>query len=277
MMSVFFDGTGGSILVNTASPITAVPFTVAFWARPATTGATRVLWAMNPAVAGDFFQIVQTVVNRWAISIKQGGTTSTLPAIGAILPNAWTFVVARFASDSSVYLNVVTNGTFASGSSTGGLVPASIAHMEIGGEDVGGSTHFNGRIAEFWFTNTDIQPDGLVLPDALVQQLAFGGPFSTAATTNDVVEYHSLRSGMLNSMSLGDDYFGKFGEQFWTAAGTQLGLHPPLPYSYARPPVIKNNANLRIPALFIPPVPPQFLIPSMMGATMHRRVSVNAY
>jgi len=39
-----------------------------------------------------------------------------------------------------------------------------------------------------------------------------------------------------------DDYYGAFGRQIWTAAGTvSIGPHPPLPYWYVKP-----GQNLRL-------------------------------
>lgn len=110
--------------------------------------------------------------------------------------------------------------------------------MAIGSQASATPTEFfDGRMAEIWYTNTDIQADGLQLQDALLRQLAYGGPFSVPHIAKDIVEYRSLR---VHPDSRGDQpsevYHGKFGRQIWTNAnGVTAGPHPPLPYWYVKP------------------------------------------
>ena len=98
------------------------------------------------------------------------------------------------------------------------------------------NTFMNGRIAEFWYADADIYPDGAVnLPDAYIRQLAFGGPFSIPSVAKSVVEYRSFRAHTLTGEGQ-DVYFGPTGVKSWADVnGASVGAHPPLPYWYQKP------------------------------------------
>jgi len=97
----------------------------------------------------------------------------------------------------------------------------------------------NGLIAEYWLTNTDIQPDGAQLDDNLLRQLAYGGPFSVPHIAKDLIEYRSFRKVIESDQdeAPGDEvYWGGAGRQVWTNTnGVRRGPHPPLPGYYKRP------------------------------------------
>jgi hypothetical protein len=94
-------------------------------------------------------------------------------------------------------------------------------------------------ISEFWYTNTDIQPDGAQLNDDLLRQLAYGGPFSVPHVAANLIEYRSFRKVIESDQdeAVGDGvYWGGAGRQVWTNTnGVTRGPHPPLPGWYAKP------------------------------------------
>jgi hypothetical protein len=121
---------------------------------------------------------------------------------------------------------------------TTSINPAGVDTMSVGALNLstGATGFFNGSIAEFFYTNTDIQPDGAQLDDNMVRQLAYHGPFSHPDVAKDIVEYFSLKSSSPALQRGEESKEGKFGLQAWTAvAGVQVPAeHPPLPYEYDR-------------------------------------------
>jgi hypothetical protein len=103
----------------------------------------------------------------------------------------------------------------------------------------GASVPFDGNVAEFWYTNTDIQPDGAQLDGNLLRQLAYGGPFSVPHIAGDILEYRSFRKVIESDQdeAVGDEvYWGGAGRQVWTNTnGVTRGPHPPLPGWYRKP------------------------------------------
>jgi hypothetical protein len=126
------------------------------------------------------------------------------------------------------------------GANAGTRTPASLIKWTVGALNNNGTPEafLDGLVGEFWTTNTDISADAGQLPDWLVQQLAYGGPFSVPHIAKDIVDYRSFRSGLASDQDrVGEGYPGRFGRRTWSNVnGVTLGAHPPLPANYARPP-----------------------------------------
>ena len=100
-------------------------------------------------------------------------------------------------------------------------------------DDATRTSFFDGILAEWWTTNTDIQPDGGQLSNQTLIQLSRGGPFSLPHIRKDIAEYRSMRLALGSKESEPPDYFmGNKGRQIWTNNGATLAVHPPLASSY---------------------------------------------
>lgn len=190
----------------------------------------------DTATATNYFSLHQDSTG-FRIGANAGGgeniVTGGMPVVGS-----WSFVVARFigaASRRIATLNPDGSTTHAVGAVS--RAPTGLDAISIGSlETSAPGTFYDGLIGEFWYTATDIQPDGLQLDDNFLRQLAYGGPFGTHIA-KDILEYRSFRK---YPASDGDDasevYFGGAGRQLWTNTnGVTTGPHPPLPYWYVKP------------------------------------------
>jgi hypothetical protein len=235
-MSATFLAASSQKLSNAAPPVTAAPFTVGLWVYPTTT-ALRTIWSLAAtANTSNTWNLDQTLGGLWSFSCKSSATAVHVD-VGTVTVNAWAFVVLRAITTSNRRISVLQfDGSAVNGQETSAKTPT-VTKMSLGClESSAPSQFFSGNIGEFWYTNTDIQADGLALQDATLRQLAYGGPYSVPHIDKDIVEYHSLRSSLANSDGQqGDDVeWGMSGKQTWTNTGSViLGPHPPLPYWYA--------------------------------------------
>lgn len=95
---------------------------------------------------------------------------------------------------------------------------------------------YSGDIAEYWMTNTDIQPDAAQLQDATLRQLAYNGPFSVPRVAANLVDYRSLRASLGSNQDVQDGglFDGPYGRQVWVNTNSaKLGPHPPLAPDYS--------------------------------------------
>ena len=87
---------------------------------------------------------------------------------------------------------------------------------------------------KLWYTNTDIQSDGLTLDANLVRQLAYFGPFSLPHIAKDIIEYSSFRAGFNQEV-----YFGSVRRPILQMNGSAPFIcpwkHPPLASLYVLP------------------------------------------
>jgi len=239
-MSTVFNG--AATLTNAASPITAYPFTVGCWVMPtATPGAAAGVYSVcDTGAAANLWGFATTAANAWRLDSVAGGSAQ-FTDFGSITLGHWYYTLVRWISATNRRASVLSDdGTISSAQNTVSSSPTSIARIQLGDFSSAG-LNFTGRIGEFWYTNTDIQPDGGALENELLWQLALGGPFSVPHIAKDIIEYHGMRAEVLADNGP-DDYYGAFGRQSWTAAGTvSIGPHPPLPYWYVKP-----GQNLRL-------------------------------
>jgi len=238
-MSASFSSASSQGLVLSSAPISGFPISVAMWIYPTTTGSEKHYWRYgNSASATAGVDLGQSSGNKWQMA-GDDGSTFDRAEVGTVTANQWAFVVGRFLAANERYMSVLEyNGPVSAVSSTVNKT-FSGNWMSVGRRNgTAAASFWDGSIAEFWYTNVDIQPGGGALQESVLRQLAFGGPFSLPHIAKDIVEYHSFRRGLSSDEDVvGEVYFGAAGRQAWvdsTNAGT-LGPHPPLPYWYRSP------------------------------------------
>lgn len=242
-MAVFFTAASSQSLVNSTPAVLDYPITVGCWFNQTNAAGTQTLWSLCDTGVTNHYLVLSMTTSILA-GAAAGGTqnnaaTAALPGTGR-----WHFVIARFVSSTNRHLCAIfSNGVFSHGSTVTARAPAGLDAMGIGSLNHSTPTNFfSGLIGEIWYTNTDIQADGVQLNDATLYQLAFGGPFSLPHIAKDIIEYRSLRKAPVSDADeIGEVFHGR-GQQIWTNTnGVTIGHHPPLPYWYKKPP------NLEVP------------------------------
>jgi hypothetical protein len=228
----FFDGSTGYLL-NSSSPITALPFTVAIWAYWDGATGDRVAWSLVPSSTGNTFLIAKDAADTWSFwagSAATGGFAATA--------NAWTFLLARAISTSNRRFSVLQpDGSISHAQSTTNI-SVTMQQMVLGRTmDNTNPFFWSGGIAEFWYTNNDVVGTNLTTNNDFLRQLAFRGPFSIRSVAANIVEYRSLRSHLGSESDVfGDLWWGRSGRQTWTLNGTVIqGQHPPAANNYVTP------------------------------------------
>lgn len=240
-MAASFVSASAQGLFCATHPLVAYPYTVGLWARPTTNGVEKAFFSLiDTAAANQFNTVTQGAADAWTISARAGGTIDSV-SVGTVTANQWAFIVARFISATNNRLSVLQydGSAVAVQRVTSRAFPTSAETIALGVRPVSPTPdrYFDGQIGEFWYTATDIQEDGDVLQDALLRQLAYGGPFSVPHIAKDIIEYRSLRKHPTSDGDqIGEQYHGRFGRQVWTNVnGVLVANHPPLPYSFKRP------------------------------------------
>ena len=95
---------------------------------------------------------------------------------------------------------------------------------------------WDGLIGEWWLTDADAAVnDAAATPDAMVRQLAYGGPFSVPYLVPRIVEYRSLRAHP--TVDDPTETYNRGARATWSAVnGPTIGPHCPLPYWYRNSP-----------------------------------------
>lgn len=236
-MSASFASASTQRLGNSVPPITTYPFTVAMWVFPLASTGQLTFWSLADT-AGDTNSFdLRTNNTSWSFVATAGSSSTT--STGTVTVSKWGFVVVRAISATNRRLAILHfDGSAAHAQTTASRAPAGVDNMSLGAlVRSSASQAFDGFIGEFWFTDTDIQTDGAQMQNALLRQLAYGGPFSVPHIAKDIVEYRALR---VHPDSRGDQpgevFHGKFGRQTWSNTnGVTIGPHPPLPYWYVKP------------------------------------------
>jgi hypothetical protein len=229
----FFDGSTGYLL-NSSSPITALPFTVALWAYWDGATGDRVAWSLGPSTNSTaVFEIAKDNAGTWsfyASTAVTGGFTATA--------NAWTFLLARAIGASNRRFSVLQPDGSISHSQSTTNISITMARMSLGRlMDDTTPQYWSGGIAEFWYTNNDVVGTNLATNNDFLRQLAFRGPFSIRNVAANIVEYRSLRSHIGSESDVfGDLWWGRSGRQTWALNGTVTqGQHPPAANNYVTP------------------------------------------
>lgn len=239
-------------LKNAATNGVTYPFTVGFWFNVLTTNVLQCPYSFNNGAAGGYHGRMDAT-GHLSLIVNAGSNTVTT-TVGAATSNTWNFYLARFISATNrrlIFLN--SAGLIEEVQGTASISPGTHTQCNIG--LLGSATQpWNGNIAEWWYTNTDIQLGGAVTDTSLVLQLAYKGPFSVPYVAQNLVEYRSFRMGLdTSSDEINEVYWGEgVPQQIWTLVNApKIGEHPRLASEYRRP---SNFPYPNLPVIF-PQVP----------------------
>lgn len=224
-MSAFFSS---AKLTVTSPPFTALPLSFGCWVKTTTVAAGNAvilsLWNNTSSASYGIYRESATMT-IW------GGATST-SIVATMVANRWYYVVFRFIATANKRLSVVDElGVLSAGQNVDTTVTA-IQNWDVGWEGLTASpvNFWSGNMAEFWITDTDIQPGGGVLDNATLRQLAYYGPFSVPLVRNNLVHYRSFRSVTDDRSETPSEVFhGKYGRISWgITSGLTSGGPPPI-------------------------------------------------
>lgn len=215
--------------------ITTFPFTFGCWVKMLSVSAvTNIIVSICDESTDNRIRVHINNAEDFGVFSFDGTTSSTATnTAGAITVNAWNYVIFRAIAANNLRLaswrgpNNVIQHTQA----TTSVTPTNLDVMVIGANIVSTAVQqpADMEIAEFWYTDTDIQPGGLQLQNPLFHQLAYGGPFSVPNVAAGLVEYRSFRSDILGTES--DEVYCRTSARVWTQANNpSLGEQPPLLY-----------------------------------------------
>jgi hypothetical protein len=236
--------------VNASSPITTYPFSLGLWHYPFDVSTTRGIWSLCNSGANDLNQFyLWNNTGTWTFSARDGVSISSNTVAGATA-NAWAYLFVRAISATNRWLSVLKpDGSIAHSNNVTSRDPSGCNQMSLGSrEDATPDIFGNGRSAEFFITDTDIQPDAAQTSEPFIRQLAYRGPFSVPSIKKDIVEYRSFRSFAPTSDKWNEVYYGKKGRQTWTNTNAAtIGPHPPAAEGYVQPHAIDNNIFIYAP------------------------------
>lgn len=240
-MGLVVQTASGQCIRNSSPPVTNYPFTIAMWTYPFTANTQVTMWSLQPTSGtADLFTLFKSSAGAWALNATRSTSTNASIA-SAVTANAWQFVLGRFIASGNRRLSVIkSDGGAVHAQDTTGKSPANLVKEEIGAAS--NANFYDGIIAEYWKTSTDIQADGGQIDEGLLRTIAYRGPFAAPHVAKDIVEYRSFRQGLSSDEDeIGEVYHGSFGRQTWAkvqGASPDLGppfvgAHPPLFSSYA--------------------------------------------
>lgn len=238
-MAAFFTASSTQRLLNSAHPLPAAltPATIAMWVKPTTSGAAKRFWSVaDPSSSTDFAELNISAAGAFGGAAK----TSTWAVSGTAVVGSWHFVLVRFISSTSRWLQVLfPDGSVTSAQNAGSNTLTAATSMALGIRISSGLNNpFDGHIAEFWYTKAN--PYGITgaLPNPLFRILAYEGPFGVPEIAKDLQEYRSLRVHPIRGHGE-DQIIGngvKSSQAQWSNVnGVVRSQHPPLPYWYENP------------------------------------------
>jgi hypothetical protein len=234
-VSVTLNGTS-QYLINSAPPALTYPYTLGVWVKTNSIAAGTANVAILATTSSSTNLSLYRSAAQWTMYAN-----GPIVAIGAATVGLWTFLLVRYQSATNARAAMLDATGFSAHVSTTTAVSMTPTNWSLGAKfDTAASGFFDGQIAEFWITNTDVQPDGAQTSDALLRQLAYNGPFSVPHVASALIEYRSLKSVLSSDRDKLDEvYWGTKGRQTWVnTGGAILGAHPPLAPGYLGPPQV---------------------------------------
>ena len=238
-MAASFVSASSQILFNGSVTTLAMPFTVGCWVYSAdAAGSTQTVWSIaDTAVTNHYWRLTRSSAAPpvFQIGAASGSTANTTSLGTAFAVGTWNFVVVRMISATNRWISAwQSDGLMQHAQGTTSRSPTGIDTISVGARKISSTdTYWGGSIAEFWYTDTDIQADGAQLENALLWRLAFCGPFSVPHVAKALVEYRSFRTGLADTEDLPEEIYYRGLRPTWTNTNVAtLGPHPPLPGRY---------------------------------------------
>lgn len=253
-MSIRLVRATGQWLTNLTGAVPALPFTVCMWNYSvALANAGQTMWSVGDNSSGThYLSLGQSGSSTFRLSARGGGTETSVNA-GTQTADAWHFVIGRFISDTNRRMAILHASGAVAQTATATSRTVTYSTMGIGQNmDGDADRQWDGRLAEYTLFDRDIGINSAAdLPNEMVWQLAFRGPFALPHLVSSIVEYRSLRSHpRVNGER--DTYFGKHGVRNWALVSTpMIGPHPPLRSDYAHPP--RAGKKILMPSWMIEP------------------------
>lgn len=234
-MALLLESSSSQRLERTSPPVIAMPFSVGAWVMPTGLGSTRRFWSLCNGGGTDEWSLGHASGNQWALFCSAGGSTSPIN-IGTATSGRWAFVLGRMISATNRRLSVLNfDGSIVTGQATTSRSPSPITREAIGCQNASTPAQFwAGSVAEYWIAAADVQGDNAVIQNALLWQLALGGPLSVRHVARFLVEYRSVRRHPV-ALDLAEDWWSKARPAWSNTNGVTVGPHVPLPYWYAKP------------------------------------------
>lgn len=233
---------GSDYIRNAAATITGTPFSMGCWFQLAAVGSViRAIMSLSDTGTGNNYftlnmQTNETIGISASVSSAVTGTTAT-----PIIAGAWQYGIARFISATERRLSVLGMGAttlISHANNTTSTTPTGIDMLSIGAREnsSGLIQPWSGRIAEAWIADADVFQSGSDMPNEMVMEMAFGGPFAMPGIANKIVEYRSLRCGVDSRADKVAEVYYRGARTTWGTVGApKLSSHPPLPYWFQRP------------------------------------------
>jgi hypothetical protein len=241
-MSALFVSASSQSFSNASPAVTApYPITVGAWVFFNSTGVAQSIWGLgDTATTTEYLYLGMTSSSKLsAVARSTAAGNIDNPVTTSSVIGAWTYVIGRYISATNRRIAVLhPGGLIENGNVSTSCTPLSLDKMAIGAQPQTTLVKpMNGKIAELWYCDADIQPDGGLLDSTTLLQLAYHGPFAHPLAVQNIVEYYGMASSSPIAPRPTEIYFNKYGPQAWIDTGSvQLAAdHPPLPYEYDRP------------------------------------------
>lgn len=230
-MAIKFVAASSQFLACATPPSTPYPQTIGFWVKPQNLNVSLLWCAQETATAFGFYCYNSTVAADQISFFGFGSGGFTGATIdNALAVGAWTFVLLRAINTANRRISVIKfDGSIGHAQNTTDVVDApALDRMDLGAAGAGTANYADAEMAEFWYTNTDIQPDGTETNEALLRQLAYRSPFSVPRIRKDIIEYRSFRGHVERNPSDRVYFNRRYGPQTWTNTnGVTNAPHPP--------------------------------------------------
>lgn len=249
MSGVFVRASNTRIRINSTTPAglptSGYPLTVGMWLNMSSVSATfNTLFSLaNSSSNTHSLRIQIDYAEKLAINAVAGGISANGTLATALVAGEWCYCIARYINSTNRRISAMyKSGLIEHAQSTTSRVPTNLDRLALGiSDDATPDVPCDAMIAEFFYTNTDIQADGAQLSEATLRQLAFRGPFSLPHIASGIMHYRSLRTHPICGDGT-DIYFGR-SAQDWVNSGVTVGPHPPLSADYVAPPWARTRRS----------------------------------